>query len=143
MNFGERTEYVSAPAEDSLRRERRQFPIEQTVHYQCAKGRTPVVGVGKTFEISSQEVHFTTQHTLQQGEKVRLAVDWPAMLDNACRMKLEIFGRVIRAERGTAVVKIERYEFRTRGLLLRLGHSTADSEPATPPPARRRIRADR
>jgi hypothetical protein len=106
----------SVLGDDLGRRGRRRFPIEQDIRYQCVKGsRILTVGVGKTLEISSREVRFTTQHPLKPGEKVRLAVNWPAMLDDTCLMKLEIFGWVLRSEPGTAAVKIERYEFRTRG----------------------------
>jgi len=104
------------PCEDDGRREPRWFPIQQDVRYQCVKGsRISAVGVGKTLEISSSEVRFTTQQPLKKGQKVRLAMNWPAMLDNTCRMKLEIVGWIVRSERGEAAVKIERYEFRTRG----------------------------
>jgi hypothetical protein len=104
------------PSEDDGRRERRRFPIQQDVRYQCVKGsRIFAVGVGKTLEVSSSEVRFTTQQPLKQGQKVRLAMNWPAMLDKTCRMKLEIFGWIVHSEPGEAAVKIERYEFRTRG----------------------------
>jgi hypothetical protein len=46
---------------------------------------------------------------------MRLAVDWPALLDNTCQMKLEICGWIVHSEPGEAAVRIERYEFRTRG----------------------------
>ncbi|HUO32447.1 MAG TPA: hypothetical protein VMU80_24745 [Bryobacteraceae bacterium] len=109
--------------EHDLGHERRRFPIEQGVRYQCVKGsRICTAGVGKTLEIGSREIHFTTQHPLQKGEKVRLAVDWPAMLDNTCPIKLEIFGWVLRSQPGTAAVKIERYEFRTRAATMCAAH---------------------
>lgn len=101
------------------RRARRRFPIQQEVRYQCVKGsRIALVGVGKTLEIGSREIRFTTQHPLVRGQKMRLAVDWPALLDNTCRMKLEISGWIVRTDPGEAAVKIERYEFRTRGAQL-------------------------
>ena len=78
--------------------------------------RITSVGQGKTIEISSREIQFTTQQMLKVGEKVQLAINWPAMLDNTCLMKLEVFGWVIRSETGKAAVKLERYEFRTRGM---------------------------
>lgn len=102
--------------EDHVRRAPRRFPIQQHVRYQCMKGsRIFAVGFGKTLEIGSREVRFTTQHSLERGQKMRLAMDWPAMLDNTCRMKLEISGWIVYTARGEAAVKIERYEFRTRG----------------------------
>lgn len=97
-------------------RKKRRFPIEQHVRYRCVKGSRPLAfGVGKTTEISSQEVHFTTQSPLKPGESVRLAVDWPAVLDGTCLITLEICGPVVRSAPGTAVIAIARYEFRTRG----------------------------
>ena len=102
--------------EDYGRRARRRFPIQQDVRYQCVKGsRIFAVGVGKTLEISSREVRLTTQHTLKPGQKMRLAMEWPAMLDKTCRMKLEIYGWILHSKPGEAAVRIERYEFRTRG----------------------------
>jgi len=97
-------------------REKRVFPIQQDVRYQCLKGgRLAATGIGRTIDISSQEVQFTSQHPLQKGERIRLAVAWPATLEDNCLMKLEIRGPVIRCAPGTAVVRIARYEFRTRG----------------------------
>jgi hypothetical protein len=96
-------------------RVKHRFLIEQRVCYQCVRGRRlSPVGVGKTIEISSQEICFTTQDPIETGANVRLAVDWPAMLDNTCRMTLGICGSVIRSAPGRAVIKIARYEFRTR-----------------------------
>jgi hypothetical protein len=101
------------------RRARRRFPIQQDVRYQCVKGsRICLVGMGKTLDISSREVRFTTQQPLKRGQKMRLAMDWPALLDNTCRMKLEISGWIVDSAPDVAAVKIERYEFRTRGAQL-------------------------
>ncbi len=107
-------------------RDKLRFPIEKDVCYQCVeRGRISAVGVGKTFQISSREVRFTTQDPLRRGERVRLAVDWPAMLGNACPMKLEIRGSVTRTLPGAAAVNIASYEFRTRGAKLKPLHSCA------------------
>jgi hypothetical protein len=112
--------------EELGRRERRRFPIRQDVRYQCVKGsRIHAVGVGRTVEIGSREIRFTTQHPLKAGEKVLVSVNWPAMLDSTCAMKLEIFGWVIRTEPGGVVVRIERHEFRTRGNSLAMMHTAA------------------
>lgn len=92
------------------------FPIEQDVRYQFIKGtRVSQVGTGRTCEISSREVRFTTQQIMRPGERVRLAVDWPALINGTCPMKLVIRGRVLCSDSGAATVRIERHEFRTRG----------------------------
>ena len=112
---------AQGPQRDKLR-----FPIEKDVCYLSVKrGGSSAVGVGKTYQISSREVRFTTQYPLMRGERVRLAVDWPAMLGDACPMKLEIRGSVIRSLPGAAAVSIASYEFRTRGATLGLLHSCA------------------
>ncbi|HVN06694.1 MAG TPA: hypothetical protein VMT86_19885 [Bryobacteraceae bacterium] len=101
------------------------FPIEQEVRYQCVTGsRISAAGTGKTLEISSDEIRFTTEQSLRPGANVRLAMDWPAKLDNTCFMKLEIRGSVVHSEAHTAAVKIARYEFRTRAPV-RVLHSGA------------------
>lgn len=83
---------------ENRQRVKQQFPIEKDVCYHSMRrGRVSASGVGKTLQISSHEVHFTTDAPLKQGERVLLAVDWPALLDNACLMKLEICGSVIRS----------------------------------------------
>ena len=96
------------------RRERHQYPIHQEVRYQCLRGsRISDVGAGETLEISSGKVQFTTQHDLKPGQAMRLAVRWPAKLNNTCDMLLEIWGGIVQSESGKATVKIERYKFRT------------------------------
>lgn len=91
------------------------FPIELDVRYQCLKGsQLFAVGLGKTIGISSQEIDFTTQHLLERGIRVLLAMEWPAVLHNTCMMKLEICGSVIRGDAGTAAITIARYDFWTR-----------------------------
>jgi hypothetical protein len=115
---------MNNPPDDDEQRAPLRFPIQQDVRYQCVKGsRIFTIGVGKTLEIGSREVRFTTQQPLPRGQRMRLAMDWPAMLDDTCRMTLEIYGWILYSERGEAAVKIERYEFRTRGGQLELVRS--------------------
>lgn len=100
------------------------FPIEEGVCY-CTmrRGRISSAGAGKTIQISSREIQFTTQGSLNPGERAQLAVEWPAVIGNACLLKLEIYGSVIWSLPGAAAVKIGRYEFRTRGAGLKIHHA--------------------
>jgi hypothetical protein len=66
--------------------------------------------------ISSGELTFTTEQELAPRQKVEVTVNWPAMLDSTCPMKLVISGRVMRSADGSASVSIDHYEFRTRAL---------------------------
>ena len=73
-----------------------------------------VSGTGKTLNIGSGGVLFTTEEQLPLGRTVELSVHWPAKLDGSCPLKFVATGRVIRSETDMAAVRIERYEFRTR-----------------------------
>ncbi len=97
------------------RRSSVRFPIEQEVRYKVYNRNTIEVGSGRTVNMSSNGVLFTTDRTLTTGERVELAVNWPAHLDNRCALKLVTSGRVVRTDSTKAAIAIERYEFRTQG----------------------------
>jgi len=96
------------------RRSAARFAIEQEVRYKLFNRHGVEVGVGKTLNISSRGLLFTTEHALSPGERLEVSVNWPVQLDNHCGLKLVTTGRVVRAQPGMAAVSIERYEFRTQ-----------------------------
>ncbi len=99
------------------RRRSPRYPIEREIRYVIPSRRKNggETGTGKTINISSNGILFTTDQPLIPGSRIKLAVDWPVRLENICQLKLVAFGRVVRYESGTAAVEIEQYEFRTRG----------------------------
>ena len=98
------------------RRIKRRFHIVQEVKYKMLYGqRIAETGTGKTINISSGGVWFTTENTLTPGMPVELSMNWPVLLNDSCPMKLMIYGCVIRTNDRGAAVAIERYEFRTQG----------------------------
>lgn len=103
-------------ADHSDRRSAVRFPIEQDVRYKVFTRNTIEVGMGKTVNMSSSGVLFTTERALALGERLEVAVAWPAQLDHKCALKLVTTGRVVRSENGLAAIAIERYEFRTQGI---------------------------
>jgi hypothetical protein len=79
--------------------------------------KTEIVnGSGTTLNIGSGGILFTTAEKLPVGSRVDLSINWPARLGGTCHMQLVVAGRIVRADQKRAVVKIERYEFRTRPL---------------------------
>lgn len=105
-----------AEANDDRRASNR-LPIERDVRYKVLGGKKSVkqVGSGKTVNISSGGVLFTTETPLPEGERVELAVSWPAQLNDQLPLKLVAMGRLVRSEETQAAISIERYEFKTRG----------------------------
>ncbi len=103
--------------EKSDRRASDRFPIERDVRYRVLAKRNPEeAGTGKTVNMSSAGVLFTTEKPLLPGRRLELAVSWPAQLNNKCPLKLVARGKVVRTEPGRAAIEIQQYEFRTAGV---------------------------
>jgi PilZ domain len=97
------------------RRETSRFPVREDVRYRVLHSKSvQVSGSGKTLDMSSGGILFTTSEKLQPGRMVEVSVNWPARLDGTCPLQLVATGRIVRADGDTAAVRIERYEFRTR-----------------------------
>jgi hypothetical protein len=101
---------------DRERRIKRRFQIDQEVKYKMLYGqRIAETGTGRTLNISSGGVWFSTESMLTSGMPVELSMNWPVLLNDSCPMKLMIYGCVVRSNERGAAVAIERYEFRTQG----------------------------
>src|SRR6266700_3268117 len=101
---------------DRERRTKRRCRIEQEVKYKMLYGqRIAETGVGRSINISSGGVWFSTESMLTSGMPVELSMNWPVLLNDSCPMKLMIYGCVVRSNEKGAAVAIERYEFRTQG----------------------------
>lgn len=90
--------------------------IERDVQYRILnRGQVDAQAQGRTVNISSSGVLFTTEHVLIPGRRVEVAIDWPAQLNGKCALKLVARGRVVRFEGDRAALEIMQHEFRTRG----------------------------
>ena len=97
------------------RRETNRFPVREEVRYRLLQSKAiQLAGAGKTVDISSGGILFTTSEPLPTGRLVEISVNWPARLDGTCPLQLVATGRIVRADGAKAAVRIERYEFRTR-----------------------------
>lgn len=113
MNLG--TENSSNFRGMTDRRGTSRFPLREEVTYKMLNTRAiKVSGTGKTLNISSGGILFSTEDQLPMGGTVELSVSWPARLGGTCPLKFVAVGRVVRSDPDKAVVRIERYEFRTR-----------------------------
>jgi hypothetical protein len=100
----------------SDRRHSDRFPIERDVRFRILNKRGgDEAGEGKTLNISSSGVLFTSEHMLLPGRRLELDISWPVQLNNQVALKLVARGRVVRFEEGRAAIEIQQYEFRTQG----------------------------
>jgi hypothetical protein len=124
---GEGDRVISDQVETNDRRRSDRFMIERDVRYRVLNKRGgEEVGDGKTLNMSSAGVLFTTPHMLLPGRRLEVAISWPAQLNNKCALKLVARGRVVRFIGGCAAIEIQQYEFRTQ--------SAGCSAAATPGP---------
>lgn len=99
----------------SDRRGNGRFPFREEVRYRTLRAKScNIQGTGKTIDMSSGGVFFTTEGELPHGRLIELSVNWPARLDGVCPLQLVALGRVVRSDGAGAAVRIERYEFKTR-----------------------------
>jgi len=102
-------------AANSERRRSSRFPIERDVRYKTLNQRTETLaGNGKTLNISSSGVLFTSDHDLPVGTRLELSISWPAQLNDRCLLNLVARGRVTRHHKGQLALQIQQYEFRTQ-----------------------------
>ncbi|MBI1898728.1 MAG: PilZ domain-containing protein [Acidobacteria bacterium] len=91
------------------------FPVEREVRFRTVGKRAGIAGKGKTLNISSTGILFTTDQILLPGVRVEVFVDWPVELDQSCPLQLVATGRVVRIEQaGRVAVDVIKSEFRTR-----------------------------
>lgn len=106
---------MSVEKEKNDRRASDRFPMERDVRYKVFNRRNgDETGTGKTINMSSNGVLFTTKSTLISGRRVELSISWPAQLNSKVALKLVARGRIVRASDGTAAIEIQQYEFRTQ-----------------------------
>ena len=99
----------------SDRRENSRFPVREEVRYRILQSKAAqLTGAGRSLDISSGGILFTTNERLPTGRMIEISVNWPARLDGTCLLQLVATGRVVRSDAATAAVRIERYEFKTR-----------------------------
>jgi len=106
---------LTAEMDRADRRSATRFPMDREVRYRISNRNTIELGSGRTINMASGGILFTTERTLAPGERLEVAIDWPAQLDNKHPLKLVVGGRVVRSEPEYAAMTIERYEFRMQG----------------------------
>ena len=113
LTLGNRLDIIAGNS--SERRKSSRFPIEREVRYKTLNQRAEILaGNGKTLNISSSGVLFTSDHDLPVGTRLEVSISWPAQLNEKCLLNLVARGRVTRHNKGHLALQIQQYEFRTQ-----------------------------
>jgi len=106
---------MPSSTEANERRLKRRFALRLDLHYKLLEREAIVAyGTGHTTNVSSGGIAFTTGNPLNEGAFVELSIEWPVLLDGHTPMRLVVYGRVVRAARGSAVCLVHKFEFRTQ-----------------------------
>ncbi|HEY1337173.1 MAG TPA: PilZ domain-containing protein [Bryobacteraceae bacterium] len=104
------------------RRSSHRYAVDAEVQYKVLSGRTTLTsGHGRTINISSSGILFTAAEALPRGNTIELSIAWPARLDGRTPMQLRVRGSLTRVHGNCAAVRIQQYEFHTRGVHGRIG----------------------
>ena len=100
---------------DSERRRSLRFLLECELHYKTANRRSRIVtGKGKTLNISSSGILFSSEHNFPLLTELEVSVSWPVPLNKTVPLNLVARGRVVRCSEGQLALQIAQYEFRVR-----------------------------
>lgn len=103
-----------APAPRERRASRRySIHLSTTCEIRNPEGRC-VTCSASVLNISSGGLLLCSEHPLQADQKIRLRIEWPALLNNVVPLALHVEGQTVRAEGNCIAVKILKSEFRTR-----------------------------
>jgi len=99
------------------RRTRLRFPLNTQLRFQVVRsGHGKLIeGTGQVDNISSKGLAFRSETPLARGQRLTVSIDWPAMLNENCLLRLTVEGTVIRTTAPQVVMSIENHGFRTAG----------------------------
>lgn len=73
-------------------------------------------GSGRTIDISSSGLKFSSEGPILIGQRVEVFIDWPAVLNGNIKLQLVMSGIVVRTNGTEVAVEIQRHQFKTRSL---------------------------
>lgn len=101
--------------EQKDRRKKSRFAICRELRYKLVEGDVVIAhGTGETINMGSGGVSFIAERPLKPGVFVELSISWPVLLEESTRMRLVVFGRLLRSTNRTAACTMDKYEFRTQ-----------------------------
>jgi hypothetical protein len=86
-------------------------PLAWAMRYEAGSPAHKRIGAGRTIDMSSSGVAFTTESLLRKNTRVALHITWPVRLDD---VPVELFaeGNIVRAEQSRAALRYDQIAFR-------------------------------
>ena len=106
---------LSSVTGQTERRASERFPIARDLRFRVLNKRgNEEGGEGRTVNMSSKGLLFTSSQMLLPGRRLEVAVSWPVQLNTKCALKFVARGRVVRFDDGYVAIEIQQHEFRTQ-----------------------------
>ena len=97
------------------RRSKKRYALDLALTYRVLrKYRVIATGSGRTSNMSSSGLAFTTNETFNLATYIELSISWPVLLYDNCLLKLVVEGSVVRSSAAFTAIRVKRTEFRTQ-----------------------------
>jgi hypothetical protein len=95
----------------------RRYPIVLDAKFELfSEGRVELLGYARTLNISTGGVLLSTNDSLPAGRSIKVAMNWPLLLQGVCQLRLIICGHIVRSDGTRIAVHSTHHEFRTAGV---------------------------
>jgi hypothetical protein len=102
------------PITGTERRASTRYPVILEIQYTLLGRSGPMqVGRGRTIDLSSSGISFTTGIPVPIGQRIKAFIDWPVMLNGHVRLQLAVSGVVVRTDATKIAMQIDGHDFRT------------------------------
>ena len=85
------------------------------LRFSYERGGAEYAGSGYTKDLGRKGLRFASEDPPPRDSDLELRIEWPFLLQDVCPLELRVWGRVLRSDDRGTVVRMSRYEFRTRG----------------------------
>ena len=103
-------ELVAPPSKE--RRAGVRVPLAWVMRYEAGSPAHKKTGAGRTIDMSSSGVAFTTESLLRKNTRVALHIPWPVRLDGNVPVELFAEGKVVRTEQSRAALQYDQIAIR-------------------------------
>jgi hypothetical protein len=111
-----KTEPEGTMNDETGRNTPRRFPISYGLRYVTSPPAAERTGAGETVWMSRHELAFLAKTPASVGDKVRIYIAWPVLLNGAVPLQLILNAEIVQCSGPLSVAKLTRHEFRTRGV---------------------------
>src|SRR5580658_4989689 len=116
LNGSDRTKPEGTMNDETGENTSRRFPMSYGLRYVTAPPAAERTGAGETVWMSRHEVAFLAKAPACVGDKVRIYIAWPVLLNGAVPLQLIVNAEIVQCSGPLSVAKLTRHEFRTRGI---------------------------